>query len=107
MEEGHLSPDGALMVNTGASTGRSTKERYVVQRPEVESDIAWGGVNQPISPEFGQKFFTALENRIMNGGPLFQTNRLCWVFSSDCEFKKSLAHCLCQKYVSSKESGDL
>ena len=59
--EGHFSPDGALMVNTGVSTGRSTKERYVVRHPKVEDDIEWGEVNQPVSPEFGEKFFASLE----------------------------------------------
>ena len=64
MREGYFSLDGALMVNTGASTGRSTKERFVVRHPELEDEIDWGR-NQPISSEFGQKFFEALQSRVL------------------------------------------
>ena len=47
---GQLSAHGALMVDTGTRTGRSTKERYLVDRPEIHNDISWGAVNQPIDP---------------------------------------------------------
>ena len=72
MGEGHFSADGAFIVSTGSSTGRSTKERYVVRHPQVEGEINWGGVNQPISPEWGEKFFEALESRVMNQKSKFQ-----------------------------------
>ncbi len=56
-EKGVLSPQGALMVKTGKSTGRSTKERFVVDHPELKTEIQWGKVNQPIAPERAQLFF--------------------------------------------------
>ena len=99
MGEGHFSPDGALMVQTGTSTGRSTKERYLIQHPEVENEIEWGSVNQPLSPDFGKKFFAALEERVMNHEPPLPHDRFCGVFSHHCEFKKPLAYRFLQKYV--------
>tara|TARA_B100000749_G_scaffold280455_1_gene276646 strand:+ start:83593 stop:85098 length:1506 start_codon:yes stop_codon:yes gene_type:complete len=61
---GELSKEGALLVKTGASTGRSTKERFVVKHPEIEQDINWGSVNQPVTPEFGETFFSRLEEKL-------------------------------------------
>lgn len=66
-KRGVLSPDGALMVTTGAKTGRSTKERVVVQRPEITADIDWGSVNQPVDPNWAESFFGKLESRLQSG----------------------------------------
>ena len=49
--EGVLSNDGALMVNTGLFTGRSPKDKFIVDYGDEDSrKIAWGKINQPISP---------------------------------------------------------
>ncbi len=48
--EGRLSADGAFCATTGAFTGRSPKDRFVVRDAETESTIDWGAVNQPMSP---------------------------------------------------------
>lgn len=66
-EMGTLSKDGALVVCTGQSTGRSTKERYVVQRSEVMDDIEWGSVNQPISCDFSKEYFQRIEAHVTKG----------------------------------------
>lgn len=62
---GQLSKDGALIVKTGASTGRSTKERFIVQHEEISDQIAWGSVNQPISPAIADSFFAALKSKVL------------------------------------------
>ena len=49
--EGVLSIDGALVTETGEYTGRSPKDKFVVEEPTSKDDIWWGSVNQPISPE--------------------------------------------------------
>jgi phosphoenolpyruvate carboxykinase (ATP) len=44
--EGRLSEDGALMVETGVHTGRSAQDKFIVDEPSVTGDIWWGKVNQ-------------------------------------------------------------
>lgn len=41
----------ALRVLTGTYTGRSPKDKYIVEESSIKDDIDWGEVNQPISPE--------------------------------------------------------
>jgi phosphoenolpyruvate carboxykinase (ATP) len=48
-KEGVLTSEGAFQVLTGKYTGRSPKDKYIVQEPSVNNRIAWGAVNQPIS----------------------------------------------------------
>jgi phosphoenolpyruvate carboxykinase (ATP) len=43
-----LTDSGALVVYSGAKTGRSPKERRIVRNPESEKNIDWGNVNIPM-----------------------------------------------------------
>ena len=65
--KGQLSKQGALVVKTGASTGRSTKERFVVRRPEVENEIDWGKVNQAMDSNKGDCILNGIEQRVLSG----------------------------------------
>ncbi len=49
--EGRLSADGALLVNTGVHTGRSVQDKFVVDEPSVTADVWWGKINQKLAPE--------------------------------------------------------
>lgn len=43
-----ISNTGALMVYSGEKTGRSPKDKRIVESPESASDIWWGDVNVPL-----------------------------------------------------------
>jgi phosphoenolpyruvate carboxykinase (ATP) len=46
---GILTDHGALAVTTGAHTGRSPQDKYVVRHGAMAGEIWWGAVNQPMS----------------------------------------------------------
>ncbi|MBT3182120.1 MAG: phosphoenolpyruvate carboxykinase (ATP) [Deltaproteobacteria bacterium] len=49
--EGKLAANGALVTRTGERTGRSPKDRYVVEDSWSRGRVCWGDINQPISEE--------------------------------------------------------
>ena len=59
-KEGLLAHNGALVVQTGKFTGRSPKDKYIVEEPSSQANIWWGAVNQPLSEEA----FSRLHRRI-------------------------------------------
>jgi phosphoenolpyruvate carboxykinase (ATP) len=68
--EGRLSVDGAFMVETGEHTGRSVRDKFVVDEPSVTADIWWGKVNQRMPVDR----FNAIKGRVqayLQGQELF------------------------------------
>ncbi|WP_028965956.1 phosphoenolpyruvate carboxykinase [Sphingomonas phyllosphaerae] len=48
--EGKLSADGPLVVETGAHTGRSAQDKFIVRDAETDSTVWWGKSNKAMDP---------------------------------------------------------
>lgn len=51
--EGKITKEGPILVNTGKHTARAANDKFVVKEESTEKDIWWGEYNRPIS---GEKF---------------------------------------------------
>ncbi|MGQ9689605.1 MAG: phosphoenolpyruvate carboxykinase (ATP) [Desulfobaccales bacterium] len=49
--EGLIAHLGPVVVRTGAYTGRSPKDKFIVYEPTSAEKIAWGDQNRPLDPE--------------------------------------------------------
>ncbi len=70
--EGVLATNGALVCNTGVRTGRSPKDKFIVEDPASKDEIMWGNVNKPMS----RPAFEALKARVFS----YLQNREVYVF---------------------------
>ena len=59
--EGVLAATGALSCTTGKYTGRSPRDRFIVDEPSVHDQVAWGAVNKP----FSEKNFECLYQKAL------------------------------------------
>lgn len=59
--EGVVAAAGPLVVRTGARTGRSPNDKFIVRESSTADRIAWGEVNRPMEPAVAE----ALEARIL------------------------------------------
>lgn len=49
--EGEIAANGALNVNTGARTGRSPKDRFIIIDAVTKTAVDWGVINQPYAAQ--------------------------------------------------------
>ena len=64
--QGELASSGALKVNTGQFTGRSPKDRYIVEDKITSKTVDWGTVNQPITTAQYDKLYKQVINHLNN-----------------------------------------
>jgi len=64
--QGELASSGALKVNTGQFTGRSPKDRYIVEDKITSKTVDWGDVNQPITSTQYEKLYAQVINHLNN-----------------------------------------
>ena len=59
--EGELAFGGSFSANTGAFTGRTPRDKYIVEEPGTKDTVWWGKINQPVAPER----FASLHQRML------------------------------------------
>ena len=60
--EGSLSSGGSLVVRTGQFTGRSPKDKFIVQDEITDSTVQWGAVNQPMSEAHFDRLYARMQS---------------------------------------------
>ncbi len=81
-EKGFVTDTGAVAVDTGVFTGRSPKDKYIVEESENKDNIWWAGPerkgsdNKPISEEIWSDLFkTSIDE--LNGKTLYVMDAYC------------------------------
>lgn len=75
-QEGAVTDNGTMMVDTGKFTGRSPKDKYFVQQKPSDDNIAWGKINQPIAPEIFDELYADTID-YLSGKDLYVTDGFC------------------------------
>ncbi len=58
LKQGVEASSGALAINTGEFTGRSPKDRFIVQDAITKDKVWWGDINIPFSPSAFDKLYS-------------------------------------------------
>jgi phosphoenolpyruvate carboxykinase (ATP) len=69
--EGSLTSTGAVRATTGKYTGRSPKDKYIVEEASIKDKISWGSVNQPISEEVFANLYTKVLDYLKEQNEVF------------------------------------
>jgi phosphoenolpyruvate carboxykinase (ATP) len=69
--EGVLTSSGAVRAETGKYTGRSPKDKFIVEETSTKEKIEWGSVNQPISVDAFDKLYTKVINYLKEKEEVF------------------------------------
>ncbi|KGX89506.1 phosphoenolpyruvate carboxykinase [Pontibacillus halophilus JSM 076056 = DSM 19796] len=69
--EGSLTNTGAIRTTTGAYTGRSPRDKFIVKDEETEHTVDWGAVNQPISENVFHQLYEKVMDYLSNKEEVF------------------------------------
>ncbi|HUH83976.1 MAG TPA: phosphoenolpyruvate carboxykinase (ATP), partial [Stellaceae bacterium] len=58
--EGLIGAGGAFVARTGPFTGRTPKDKYIVEEASSQADIWWGDINKPVSEERFESMYRRL-----------------------------------------------
>ena len=75
--EAKLTADGAITAQTGKYTGRSPKDKYIVEEASSKDKIDWGNVNRPISSEIFESLYTKVLRPLKRERRTIRLQRLC------------------------------
>ncbi|MFA5136643.1 MAG: phosphoenolpyruvate carboxykinase (ATP), partial [Patescibacteria group bacterium] len=62
---------GALVVYTGKYTGRSPKDKFIVDTPSYHDKIDWGSVNQAMSLDHFERLYKKVTNHLSKAKELY------------------------------------
>jgi len=68
--EGRITSQGPIVVNTGKHTARAANDKFIVREPTTENDIWWGEYNRPYSSEKFTELFSRVQG-FLQGRDLF------------------------------------
>ncbi|HZT42660.1 MAG TPA: phosphoenolpyruvate carboxykinase (ATP) [Chthonomonadaceae bacterium] len=66
--EGALAENGGLVVDTGKFTGRSPRDKFIVEEPSSQANIWWGPVNQTLSEESFDRLYRRMTGYLRDKG---------------------------------------
>ena len=64
--EGILTDKGALNILTGKNTGRSPKDRFIVDQQSIHNQIDWGDINIPTTEDVFNKLYVRATTYLQN-----------------------------------------
>ena len=89
--EAKLTADGAITAQTGKYTGRSPKDKYIVEEASSKDKIDWGNVNRPISSEIFDSLYKKVHQPLKRKRRTICLQRICW-----CRYSFTSIHPSCQ-----------
>jgi phosphoenolpyruvate carboxykinase (ATP) len=69
--EGVLASNEALVVSTGARTGRSPKDRFIVRDSVTEKEVDWNAINQPLATDKFNSLWVRAEQHLKTKDEVF------------------------------------
>ncbi|MCX5766720.1 MAG: phosphoenolpyruvate carboxykinase (ATP) [Gemmatimonadetes bacterium] len=76
-QEGVFASGGPFVAVTTPHTGRSPKDKFVVQEPTSQADVDWGAVNQPMTDAHFDILLADVRGHLNGQGELFVEDLYC------------------------------